>query len=168
MPALYTAKADVTNAAQDAGYVLPSDSGGAPTALDRLIERAQLDIDSLLGPWTIIESGTYAGLKLDVTTLDYAQRAALARATVQQVLYRLEMGEQFFVRPQFDSVSGPEFSTEGAAPRVGPAARQELSGLGLIRKSFGVGASRPVPSWLDFSYNIEPDFGTVFGGLRRP
>lgn len=168
MPALYANKDEVKEAAADAGYVLPADTGTAPTDLDRLIERAQIDVDSLLGDWAVNTSGTYAGLKLEVTTLDYAQQQGLQEATIAQVLYRREMGEKFFVRPQFGETSGPEFSTKGRPPRVSPAAKQALSGLNLIRATTSI-ANRGsgLPRWYDFSYNVTPASDGDYGGLNR-
>lgn len=168
MPALYLDKNALKAAAADAGYSLPDDGGSAPTDLDRLVERAQLDVDSLLGDWDVWPSGTYAGLKIDVTTLDYAQQQALARGTIAQVLYRREMGEEFFVRPQMPDVSGPEFQTKGKLPRVSPAAKQELSGVGLIRSTTSIAnKGRGLPPWWSFSYNVTPEGDGDYGGLRR-
>jgi hypothetical protein len=168
MPALYVNKADLEAPAADAGYTLPPDDAPAPTALDRLVEEAQHDLDSILGNYEIITTGTYAGLKLDVTTLDYAQTQGLSRAMIAQVLYRLEMGPQFFVRPQMEEVAGPEFTTKGKLPRVSPSAKQELSGLSLIRLTTSIAnKGRGLPPWYDFSYNVTPPGDGDYGGLNR-
>jgi len=168
MPALYVDKDDLDAPASDAGYTLPSDSGPAPTELDRLVEAAQQDLDSILGNYEIWTTGTYAGLKLDVTTLDYAQQQALSRAMIAQILYRLEMGPQFFIRPQYEQVNGPEFQTKGALPRVSPRAKQELSGFNLIRLTTSIAnKGRGMPPWYDFSYNVTPPGDGDYGGLNR-
>lgn len=123
-------------------------------ALDRLLRRASEDIDEYLGDYVLEEEGDYAGLKLDPTELTYAEARALERATCAQAEYRFEMGEEFFVRPQFRSTSGPEFSTDGKPPIVAPKARRELAGSGLVRNSISLGARRREPSWLGFSHNV--------------
>lgn len=166
MPDLYATAAEVTEFAADSDYALPEDTGDDPTPLVRLIERAQADVDSALGEYEIITTGDYAGLKLDVTTLDFAQAQAIRRATCQQVLYRLEMGERFFVRPQLSEVVGPEFETKGRMPRVGPAAKAELAGMGLVRKTTTIARRRRGPRWLGFAYNIDEGDGD-YGGLAR-
>lgn len=103
-----------------------------------------------------------------MTTLDYAQQQGLHQATIAQVLYRLEMGEQFFIRPSFEETSGPEFSTKGRPPRVAPQAKQALSGLNLIRATTSIAAKGSgLPPWYDFSYNVTPASDGDYGGLNR-
>lgn len=138
------------------------------SALTRLLSRSSDDVDSLLGAYEILTTGTWAGRKLDPSTLDYAQQRGLIRATCAQGQYRLEMGEAFFVRPQVEEVSGPEFREKGKLPRVSPAAKQELSGLNLIRLTTSIAnKGRGLPPWYDFSYNVTPASDGDYGGLNR-
>jgi hypothetical protein len=102
-------------------------------ALENVLKDAELDIDSLLGPYGLSE---ITGLKVDpLVDLDAPERVALARATCFQAEYRIEMGEEFFVKAQHNSVSGPHFSTTGKLPYVGPKVHRELPKTGL-RKFF--------------------------------
>jgi hypothetical protein len=64
--------------------------------------------------------------------IDINQRLALSRATCAQIEYRNAMGERFFIRPQYDTVRGPDFTTVGRLPMIAPKARRELSQNGLI------------------------------------
>lgn len=56
----------------------------------------------------------------------------LANGTSAQVEYRMAMGEPFFIRGQYDSVRGPDFTTQGKLPRLGPKVRVELAQSGLL------------------------------------
>lgn len=98
-------------------------------ALERTLQRAERDIDRILG---------YQGhrpdsqiLKLVPADLGARQRDALMRATCAQAEYRIEKGEKFFRQAQHERVSGPHFSTSGKLPRIGPKVRDELAGSGL-------------------------------------
>lgn len=127
-------------------------------ALERLLDRASEDIDSIVGPYPIIESGDYAGRKLDPTTLVYSQGRALERATCAQAEYRFEMGEAFFTRPQYDSSSGPEFSASSVLSHVGPKVYREFAGSGLLRNQTSIAnRRRGHPGWLDFALNLDYD-----------
>lgn len=97
-------------------------------ALERLLERAERDIDTLLGSY--VRDPT-TNLKLTPATLPTYQAAALSRATCAQAEYRFAMGEQFFVQSQYSFVSGPDFQRRGELPRVGPKVLGELADCGL-------------------------------------
>lgn len=123
----------------------------------RLLVLASDDLDVALGPIAVLTSGDYAGRKYDPTTLDYASSLALRRATCAQAVYRNLKGAEFFDRAQFESVTGPEFTTTGHEPMLGPRAMRELSGSGLILNTTSFGSGRD-PGWLDFTYNLDdPD-----------
>lgn len=103
---------------------------------DRLLERAERDIDScLIGP--LLTSGLkYDPTLTDSTAAGYltsAQKQLLMRATVAQAEYRLAKGEDFFIHAQYDRVSGPDFTTEGRLPYIGPKAVREIAATGLWR-----------------------------------
>ena len=106
-----------------------------PDALNQLIRRSERDVDSILGPAPLLESG----LRYDPLTLTTQERAALARAVAAQVEYRLEMGEEFFVRAQYDYVGGPDFSFRGQLSYIGPKVRRELAGTTLLDRLSGSG-----------------------------
>jgi hypothetical protein len=126
----------------------------APTA-ERLLERAERVIDENLGPWML---QTTTGLKIDVATLDANDAAVLKRATVAQAEYELEMGYDFFVRPQFDAVTANGVATRGRAPRLAPRASRELLLFTRRRPGARVGGRRyDVPPWLPFVQNVDDD-----------
>jgi len=119
-------------------------------ALDRLIERAERDIDNAVGNWPRDDT---TGHKLDPATLLPYQVDALTRATCAQVEYRFQMGEDFFVRAQHASERGPDFQTDGRLPYIGPKVWAELEGTGLLRLTTGVSNRPNRPPWFDFVYN---------------
>jgi hypothetical protein len=103
-----------------------------PDAVERLLERAERDVDSVLA--SPVPGGRQAtGLRLDPDGLPGWQAQALARATCAQAEYRFAMGEEFFVRAQHDRVYGPDFRTDGQLPYIGPKVERELAGTGLAR-----------------------------------
>ena len=101
---------------------------------DKLIERAEDDIDSLLGDHPLDEA---TGRKLIFGDLTFGKARAVTRAVCAQVEYRIEMGEAFFVRGQVDESSGPDFSRKGKLPYIGPKVARELGGAGLSRITTG-------------------------------
>jgi hypothetical protein len=122
-----------------------------PVTMDRLIVQCEWEVDSILGTWvrdpktgrkinpnlvvpvapiSPFPGELFAPFQRGVTIY---QRNALRRAVCAQVEYHLTQGEDFFRRPQYSQVSGPQFSRTGAADRIAPKARQHLAGTGLIR-----------------------------------
>lgn len=97
-------------------------------ALSRLLDRAERDIDTLLGDYT---RNPATGLKLDPAALTTHQAYALRRATCAQAEYRFMMGEDFFVQDQFQFVSGPDFTRRGSLARIGPKVMGELANSGF-------------------------------------
>lgn len=102
--------------------------GGDDGDLELVIERAERQIDSLLGPWPLQANGRKMGAPTGVNELDLTpdQANVLSAATCAQAEYRIQMGEPFFVKAQRTKVSGPEFTTEGKLPRIGPKVADEL------------------------------------------
>ena len=95
-------------------------------AFDRIIGRAERQIDQLL---TVAGDPDVAGLKLsadDLAAMGARDRERLKLATCAQVEYRVAMGEEFFARHQYPSVSGPEFTLQGQLPLIGPKVASEL------------------------------------------
>ena len=73
---------------------------------------------------------------------DY-QRAALARATVEQAIYRIMRSESEMAQPEdgIAAVGGITFASN-PPPRLGPAVLEALQGAGLYRRS---GSAPPPP-----------------------
>lgn len=108
-----------------------------PDALDRLLMRAEADIDAFVGPVSVESNGRKFGAPNGANEkgLFEAQRVALMRATVAQAYWRYRAGEEFFYDSSFESVNGPDFATTGKRSRISPQARAELAGTGLVIRS---------------------------------
>lgn len=105
-------------------------SGTDPAVLDALIESAEFDLDSrVLVALAWPDPALASGRKLDLTKLKVHEVTGLMRATCAQAEYRDFMGPEFFIKPQFASVSGPDFNTTGKLPYIGPKVRIELRAL---------------------------------------
>jgi hypothetical protein len=103
-----------------------------PGALADLLGRAALDVDRIFPALTVKANGLkYGDLTENPEGLTDQQIDALKRANCAQAEYRFHKGEEWFVEEQFASVSGPDFSTRGRQPRIGPKVREELEGLGF-------------------------------------
>lgn len=96
-----------------------------------VLRKAETDLDSIAG---VNRPTLETGHRFDPDTLSTIEAAALTAACCAQAEYRLEMGESFFIRPQHTEVSGPEFSTKGALPRIGPQTVKELRAAGSLVK----------------------------------
>lgn len=96
---------------------------------ERVLGFAERDVDRILRQRGARVEAT--GLKFDPDDLGEHEATALMRATCAQAEYRLAKGEEFFVHAQHTRVGGPDFTTEGRLPYIGPKVRQELSGMGL-------------------------------------
>lgn len=100
---------------------------------NRLLELAEHEIDQALGAGGRQTTGTALLLSAaDVAALPGEDKAALSRSTCAQALYRIEMGDDFFVRAQREKVSGRNFSADGKLPIVGPGAWRELTYSDLL------------------------------------
>ncbi len=94
---------------------------------DKLLERAERDVDRVIGPYTV---NATTGLKLTPASLTSVQRAALSRATCAAAEYRLVLGEAELVG---DDVLLPVMLQPiRTAGRVAPKILEELAGSGLI------------------------------------
>lgn len=113
------------------------------TVLARILERASRDVDRVLGPLPPLTAGTYAGLKVDPTTLLAHEAAALSRATCAQAYHRILRGEGVAAPTrQPVEVAGPDFTLkynpDDTAPPKGdlaPAVRDELAPLAWLRQA---------------------------------
>jgi hypothetical protein len=97
-------------------------TGGSDADLERVLVRAQGDVDSIAG----YHGALVAGLKFVPANLTSDQRTALQNATCAQAEYRITMGEDFMVRAQYEETTGRDFGTKGRLPRIGPKTKQEL------------------------------------------
>lgn len=122
---VYATRADV----EAYGVAVPAGAAG-----QAIIDRAERDVDrSLRGP--LLDTGLrYNPAETSVAAAGYltaVRKEALKRAVAAQTEYRLAKGEDFFIHAQHSRVSGPDFTTEGRLPYIGPKVYQELSGTGL-------------------------------------
>jgi hypothetical protein len=99
------------------------------------------------------------GTRLDVWMLQPSQRYQLTRATCAQAEYRDQMGEDFFIKAQYTQVTGPEFTTQGQLPILGPKVMRELNGSGLVQ--YGTRAAVGVRGSSAYAYQR-------FGGTPIP
>lgn len=120
-------------------------------AKDALVAAASRDIDTL----AITRPAEDDGSRFVVADLTDGQAAALSRATCAQAEYRQEMGPGFFARPQFAQVTGPDFSTQGTLPHIGPKVWRELAGTGLIKLSTSTQEGLERAPWYDFAYGVD-------------
>lgn len=112
-------------------------------ALERLLERASRDVDSLLTAWPVLTDGSrFGNIAGDENPrgLSDHQVRALRRATCAQADYRFRRGEDRMAIPdRAKRRRGPDFEielTEAAAndsERIGQQTRRELLGTGLRR-----------------------------------
>lgn len=101
-------------------------------ALERLLQRAERDVDRLLSG---VRGTGVGGLKLIPADLETWQAEALARAVCAQGEYAITMGDEFLVRDQYDEAQGPQFRQKGKLSRIGPKVWIELDGVGLLAGS---------------------------------
>lgn len=102
-------------------------TGGDDADLTRVLLRAERDVDRVVGNQGARPDSQL--LKFDPASMGARQADALKRGTCAQAEYRIAMGEPFMVKGQHKSVSGPQFSTSGKLPRVGPKVMDELAPL---------------------------------------
>lgn len=119
--------------------------------LTKLIAASESDVDRAVG---FVQSDTQR--RFTPSSLTQDNRTTLARATAAQVEYRVVMGDDFFTRAQYASVNGPEFSTTGTLPRIGPRVYDELAGSDLLQLTTTWTGKR-APSWYSFAYNAGDD-----------
>lgn len=108
-------------------------------ALERVLLRAERDVDLILGAW---DRDPLTGLKWSpATELTAVEAAALRDATCAQAEYRIEQGENFFVRSRPETVSGPDFTIKvpGGEPYIGPKVWVELARAPRLRQAVGLG-----------------------------
>lgn len=97
-------------------------------ALERLLERAERDVDNVLGP---IPVRVDSGLKLDPSALRDFEAAALSRAVCAQAEWRFRRGDDKLngsAPGVIKRVKGPDFETEYATDASSDASKQ---GTGL-------------------------------------
>jgi len=126
-------------------------------ALDRLLARAERDVDSAVGIWPAEANGLKFGAPKTTNqkALSAYQVNQLSRAVCAQAEYRVHMGEDFFVEHQVPT-QGPDYSTTRALSYIGPKVMPELEATGLIRNTGRVGMPKGNrPPWFSFAYNVD-------------
>lgn len=105
-----------------------------PDALARLISRCEDDIDLAVGALLVETNGRKFGSPATTNEkhLRPDQVTSLRNATCAQVEYRFALGEQFFVMPSPEGVSGPDYTAKGTPPKLAPKARRYLQDGGLF------------------------------------
>lgn len=104
-------------------------------AFNALIERAERDVDRLLGPRVVIAA---TGRKLDPSLLAAWERAALERTVAAQVEHLLEVAAEQAAGPAVKREQGPDFTVDYAvavaAPRsIGQRTADELAAINHLR-----------------------------------
>ena len=116
-----------------------------PDALERLIERAESDLDAHV---FVLAARRAGAPKMIPAEHDLEDQDALRDACCAQVEYRHEMGEEHFVRAQRDSVTRTGYSAEGRLPIIGPKVWRELRGSSLVRLTTRTGGrGEREPGW---------------------
>lgn len=139
-------------------YIAPAEVTDEDAA-QKAIDRAERDVEGILGPWAIQPA---TGMKLLASEnpltfiggLQDWQVQRLKDAVCAQAQYRETQGEEFFIQGQYESVSG-RFGVSGKLPYIGPQVGRELQNSGLIRNSVKYKGGRSWPAWVDFAYNTD-------------
>lgn len=123
MPPVYATRTDFENYVE--GWVTDD-----AAALDRLLERAERDVEALFPLLPIVvaaTAGVYQGHRFwpEAMLADY-ELAALKRAVCAQAEYRFDVGEETIAGATPTKVTGPDFTVEHAAGPGG--ARRSYSG----------------------------------------
>ncbi|MBO0767543.1 MAG: hypothetical protein J2O48_02540 [Solirubrobacterales bacterium] len=103
-------------------------------AVDRLLQRAEGDVDRAIGG---PPKAPDQARRLDPTTLPQAQADALSRATCAAALFRLRQRETILVGADDGLISAGsvQFRQIGWLPRQSPVMLEELAGSGLMQHS---------------------------------
>lgn len=147
--ATYAAIADLEAYVDGTAYELRLPA--ADVDKERLLELAERDLDGTA--WPTLPRRQAPAPKVDPADLDAAeQRPALVAAACAQAVYRLEMGDEHFVRAQRQRVQTRAVTAEGRLPILGPEAQRELASAGLFALSLpshgrGFGAGRDPDLW---------------------
>lgn len=136
-------------------YCTPTDlrdygvlEGGSDDDLETIIARAEMDLDQrAFTTWPRDPDPTKR--KFDPAGLDDVERDEVKRACCAQAEYRIEMGQEHFVRAQRYRVSRRGSSTEGKLPIIGPQVWAELRNSTLLRQTTRTGGRRGSrsPGW---------------------
>ena len=111
-----------------------------PGELEKLLERAERDVDAFLGP---IRPRPETGLKFDPTLFAHDwERTALSNAVCAQAFFRLGQGEAALaIGRTTKSEKGPDFEaqytdtgTAAAGSLIGPMVRTELAPIRHLRR----------------------------------
>lgn len=131
MATYYATRSDVDAYLTDGS--LPAGAEG-----DKLLERAERDVDNLLGP---LPFNTTTGLHYNPADLQDWEAEALKRAVCAQAEWRLKQGDAL-LEPTRKLIQGPAFRVEYAdaalksSGRIGPNVKAELSAIPHLRARF--------------------------------
>lgn len=100
--------------------------------LARTIRLAQDDIDAACGGWVVYEDTGLKFSSIDLALSD-VQGMLLSQATCEQVEYRMTVGDDFLIREQYETQSGPGYGTSGQLRKVTGRAYSKLSQGGFLR-----------------------------------
>ena len=121
--------ATYATAAELDAYLLDTPEVSAPggEATERLLQRAERQVDLVVGPWPRFSSG----LKFDPALLDTTQQAALSRACCAAAQFLLVVDAETLI-------GDDDYLPDGAvilrrAAKVSPKMVAELSGHGLLK-----------------------------------
>jgi hypothetical protein len=132
--ATYATVADLRAYVLDSGVLVAHDDPSA----ERVLQRAERDVDRLLGPYPVLTTGR----KRDPVLLTAPQQQALARATCAAAEFRIAMGEDELVGVEDGiAAAGPVTFSKNPITRVAPKALEELAGSGLVTYSGTVSES---------------------------
>jgi hypothetical protein len=135
MPNNYAEQADFES------YVVGWTTTTDVASLNKVIQLAERDIDFYCGPWSIESNGRKFGSPnassgaTNPKALTDNQKRQLKNATCAQAYFRILNGEEWMMQTQPQSVSGPDFSSQGARAKFSPQAKLELADSGLVRRS---------------------------------
>lgn len=145
---VYATTAQVRAALQDYPawqVALPADTTTGNAQLERLIARAEADIDAhVIGG--LFDDPDHTRM-IDPTQLGAGQRAALVAATAAQVAFRLAQREDTLIGADANIVRAGDLTfADRPTPRISPAAIEALAGRGLIRRNGTVPAESKDPA----------------------
>lgn len=96
--------------------------------------------NSAVVSFALSAAGGVPGRRFSFVGMLYSEIQAIKNSVCAQADYMFTNNEDLFVKAQYQSIKGPDFTTEGRLPVVSPQARRELAVSGLVT---GTARSRP-------------------------
>jgi hypothetical protein len=116
------------------------DPDDADAYAERVLDRAEHDVDRVVGPWPLQPHGR----KFDPEALTLPQQTALRNATCCAASFRLAIEELALLGEEEHIPSAVTIDPRRAFVRDSPAVIEILAGTGLLRRS-GCAAPDPYP-----------------------